>query len=522
MKNATKLLLLLGLMAFHSAIGQTGEDFFRIYPRNDKSMMPSCVVETSDSCYIVAVNAIPNYLDTIPRCGELFKISADGELLKTVAINEEEVLYSIDNIFPDPQRPGIFIGIGLHHGQPYLIHFDEDLNIVFQQLVEIPDENKHFSSIKSVMDADNNIVSVLLYDSQSPYFGHRYYAKMTTDGELLRLVEDVAEQPAIIEANALFLFPDNGQVGIFRRTAAVVHPPIHQVLCKLNNDLEADSIHGYGSFGHDTLNLYQVKMLSMTEPALGTVLPLNDTSLLFSYTADQWWTNTNRHDISSVLFKTDLQGNIKQHLVIGDWNDTLETTGSVLQSADFARCHPFERSFLYQTCLSRSPDDQQPYLERPNTFFVTKLAITDNFEIIWKKSYSFDNTYLGPRYLMSTNDGGCLVVGYVRKGETYYDDPHYDLFVLKLNASGTVSTDEIIVKDELFFYPNPVRDMLHFHFPIEAKPTKIELFDSQGRLVQTQRKSLEQLDVSHLPVGIYTIRATMEDGKAFSDKVVKE
>ncbi len=520
MKNATKLLLLLGLMAFHDAIGQTGEDFFRIYPRNDKSMMPSCVVETSDSCYIVAVNAVSNHLDTIPRCGELFKISADGELLKTAAINEEEALYSINNIFPDPQRQGLFIGIGLHHGQPYLIHFDEELNIVLQRLVEIPDENKHFSTIKSVMDADNNIVSILLYDYQNPYYGHRFYAKMTTEGELLRLVEDVAEQPAVIGANAVFLFPDNGQVGIFRNTT--MHPAIHQMLCKLNDELEADSIHGYGSFGHDTINLYQVKMLSMTEPALGTVLPMNDTTLLFSYTADQWWTNTNFHDISSVLFKTDLQGNMRQHFVIGNWNDTLETTAAVLQCADFARYNSFEKRFLYQTCLSRSPDDQQPYLQRPNTFFVTKLALTDDFEILWRKSYALDNMYYGPRYLLGTADGGCLVVGYARRGETYYDDPHYDLFALKLNALGTVCTDEITVKDEMFFYPNPVRDMLHLHFPIEAKPTKIELFDLQGRLVKTQRTGLEQLDVSDLPAGTYTIRATINEGKVLMDKVVKE
>ena len=521
MKNITKLLLFVSLITLKNALGQT-EGFFQTYPRDDKSMMPSCVVETSDGSYIVAVNAVQNFLDTIPRCGELFKLSANGELMKSVAIHEEEALYSVENIFPDPQRQGMYIGIGLlqttwqHYGQPYLIHFDEELNITSQQLVEIPDENKHFTGIKSVIDGENNIVSTLLYYSSYPYYGHCFYAKITIEGELLCLVEDSAGQPAINWPNAMFLFPDDGRVGIFRRNAVTVHPPVHQVLCKLNDELEADSIHGFGNFAHDTLDMIHVKSLSMTEPASGTVLPMNDTTLLFSFVADQWWTNTNNHDISAVLFKTDLEGNIQQHCVIGNWNDTLETTNLVLQSADFARYSSMEKRFLYHTCLSR---DQQPYLERPNTFFVTKL--TDDFEILWKKSYTKDDTYFCPRYLTSTSDGGCLVVGYVREGETYFDNPHYNMFALKLNANGTTGTNEIIVKDEMFFYPNPVKDQLLMQFSPDVQPKQIELYDLQGRLVSTQSKAFESIDMSQLPAGTYTLRVTLQDGNTFSDKVVK-
>ena len=367
-----------------------------------------------------------------------------------------------------------------------------------------------------MIDGENNIVSTLLYDDSYPYNGHRFYAKITLEGELLRLVEDSASQTATIWSNAMFLFPDDGRVGIFRRNAVTVHPPVNQVLCKLNDELEADSIHGFGNFAHDTLDMIHVKILSMTETALGTVLPMNDTTLLFSFVADQWLTNTNNHDVSALLFKTDLEGNIQQHCVIGNWNDTLETTNLVLQSADFARYSSMEKRFLYQTCLSR---DQQPYLERPNTFFVTKL--TDDFEILWKKSYTKDDTFFRPRYLTNTSDGGCLVVGYVRKGETYYDNPHYNMFALKLNANGTTGTNEIIVKDEMFFYPNPVKDQLLMQFSPDVQPKQIELYDLQGRLVSTQSKAFESIDMSQLPAGTYTMRVTMQDGNTFSDKVVK-
>jgi len=55
-----------------------------------------------------------------------------------------------------------------------------------------------------------------------------------------------------------------------------------------------------------------------------------------------------------------------------------------------------------------------------------------------------------------------------------------------------------------------------------VKPTSIELYDLQGRLLRTQRNDLESLNMADLPSGTYTMRVKMEDGKVFSDKVVKE
>ena len=51
---------------------------------------------------------------------------------------------------------------------------------------------------------------------------------------------------------------------------------------------------------------------------------------------------------------------------------------------------------------------------------------------------------------------------------------------------------------------------------------QVELYDLQGRLVRTQSKDLESIILQGLSAGTYTMRVTLEDGKAFSDKVVKE
>ena len=72
------------------------------------------------------------------------------------------------------------------------------------------------------------------------------------------------------------------------------------------------------------------------------------------------------------------------------------------------------------------------------------------------------------------------------------------------------------------YYPNPVQDELHLQYSPDITPTQIELYDLQGRLVHTQRNSLESLSMKGLASGAYTMRVMLEGGKVFSDKVIKE
>ena len=75
---------------------------------------------------------------------------------------------------------------------------------------------------------------------------------------------------------------------------------------------------------------------------------------------------------------------------------------------------------------------------------------------------------------------------------------------------------------DIMVYPNPVEGLLRLDFSPDVKPASVELFDLQGRLVHRQDNSFESVNMSQLPAGIYTLRVTLNDGKSFSDKVVKE
>ena len=71
-------------------------------------------------------------------------------------------------------------------------------------------------------------------------------------------------------------------------------------------------------------------------------------------------------------------------------------------------------------------------------------------------------------------------------------------------------------------YPNPVIDQLHLDYSPDLKPIKIEIYDLQGRLLSTQKSSLESIDMQKLSTGTYTIKITLDNGKTYSTKIVKQ
>ena len=93
-----------------------------------------------------------------------------------------------------------------------------------------------------------------------------------------------------------------------------------------------------------------------------------------------------------------------------------------------------------------------------------------------------------------------------------------------LNHDGTVNdlSEFGIEVRPYMYYPNPTQDQLHLQYSPDVQPKTIELYDLQGRLVRTQTKGLENVDMQGLAPGQYLMKVTLEDGKSYTDKVVKE
>ena len=94
-------------------------------------------------------------------------------------------------------------------------------------------------------------------------------------------------------------------------------------------------------------------------------------------------------------------------------------------------------------------------------------------------------------------------------GELIWQNPEYDACVI-------TSVEEINDK-VISVYPNPAMEIVTID-GIEA--AEVQVYNALGQLVKTVQGSNE-INVSGLPAGIYSIRVTMNDGNLFLNKIIK-
>ena len=106
---------------------------------------------------------------------------------------------------------------------------------------------------------------------------------------------------------------------------------------------------------------------------------------------------------------------------------------------------------------------------------------------------------------------------------TYYGN-NGDMFHLFIIHDGSLTSTPEITDDEKPFevYPNPTKDLLNIRYTANEKPESIVFYDMTGRMVGTYSNSLEDIDVSTLPSGLYLMHVTMKNGTSYREKILKE
>ena len=94
-------------------------------------------------------------------------------------------------------------------------------------------------------------------------------------------------------------------------------------------------------------------------------------------------------------------------------------------------------------------------------------------------------------------------------GELIWQNPEYDACVI-------TSVEEINEK-VISVYPNPAMEIVTID-GVEA--AEVQVYNGLGQMVKTVQGSNE-INVSGLPAGIYSIRVTMNDGNLFLNKIIK-
>ena len=454
---------------------------------------------------------------------KVLKLSPEGELLGEMAMSEEERYSSIIRLYRDPSNPKFCLAVGtvldstLSCVKPYLAKFDSNLNMVWLKIIDLPEDYCNLLGGRSFMDSHGDIVFCswpFHFDPNGYYeWSNMLYLRLSSDGELLAIGDSPYYSYLFYLAQGdLFEYTDGtddyGQAFV-GQPEGYNNPPVFFV--RMNRDFT----------DFQTRDLVENITIDSTDGIMigdyyaeSFAVSLHDGTKYLSTRGVRWdgW-SPGLHDEVIVSMKLDQNDSIVALSYIPHDNDSVRA---------LAFCHGMDESdegaiFLCNGVYDPRAWQYQGEIDGLNRFTVTKTDADAN--IIWSRFYEDGEHVFQPCSIMATSDEGCLVTGRCWT----LDQTEAKLFVLKFFADGSlsVSEKESFVRPYVF-YPNPTKEQLYMQFSPDVQPKQIDLCDLQGRLVRTQSKAFESIDMRQLPAGTYTMRVIMEDGKAYSDKVVKE
>ena len=284
----------------------------------------------------------------------------------------------------------------------------------------------------------------------------------------------------------------------------------------VGSDFELDSINTFAGGSSSTTPLQydnHVDSLCVARWDQNTCAPtrLNNSAFLMPTEIVGWDHHTTIYRFGVGIWKLDTDFNILDFALFDVYDTNPKHKFKLLNTPYPVLVNGDEVYFCYTTYPGSAGGAYQTAI----------CKLDSNLNTIWKRWYGGENAFHYVTDFVLTSDGGCLLSGNGHTQASQYYNPYP--YVLKITSDGYCSMEEKgepLLKPYAFF-PNPVNDQLHLEFSPDVTPSVVELYDIQGRLVRSQGKGLENIDMSELPAGTYTLRIVMEDGKAYSDKVVK-
>ncbi|MBK6965037.1 MAG: T9SS type A sorting domain-containing protein [Bacteroidales bacterium] len=172
------------------------------------------------------------------------------------------------------------------------------------------------------------------------------------------------------------------------------------------------------------------------------------------------------------------------------------------------------------------------YNHDPSTFWqptpnwIQLSRINSDFELTDQFYYGGDGVYW-PYDIISTSDGGIMVVGSYFEPKAVPLVLQRDPFVLKVNSEGlivNVNNPEKPIAQEAIVFPNPGKEFLQVKLAVQHKSAQFQLFDNGGRLVLETDLSgdMQRVETGQLVSGAYIYRITASNRVVGSGMWVKE
>ena len=355
------------------------------------------------------------------------------------------------------------------------------------------------------MDSQNDIVFMTEFYNDYYLNDIEYmYLRLSIEGEVLAIE---STETTFLDKGGIFEYNDGlGGYGVCNSFN-------HRVQ-RLNRDFEPIGqriVPNNIVFDENALEILLLRRFNAS-----TILSLPDSTLFVAIDGDGWkypdvvadavLMKLNPADTMSVVHVQSFDG-----LFFSDcYNDTSETVAEIKGLDRLG-----EHLFLCYCVMNYEPGGG---MMGNSSFCVTKLTL--GLDVVWQRVYDLNNKIM-PRYVMATQDGGCLVTGEIGTGIN--GEEGMMMFAAKIDSEGYLEVPEKEIKGpSLSLYPNPVMNQLHILFSPDIKPDHVEIYDLQGHLVHLQNNCLEDVNMESLLAGQYIMKIAMKNGKTYSIKLVKE
>lgn len=477
------LTLTLVLIITLTIIGQTFEKYHRT--PSDELVYDAQFID-STVC-IFPLNIGDFILDTYSV--KFFKIDVQtGFFLDSISIEPYFEDYYFQGIFDFLKyNDSLFIGIGKfmkndHTAQiQYIVHINNDLQVIFDTVVDVPEINESFQ--KSILSSDNLIISV---GKDMNGGGNKLLCEKTIYGELVRYRNYVYMTP--LTSTAVIDIPQKDEYHLFFYGGI-----LHSFYTIDKDSLEIDTIIEYPS--------QFLPIDGITDPC--------DTSAYY-IAGKQGMTNPENY-LSFLKFNTN--GAYVQYIYPNDQNIfyTYKCLAPSLNYLFFGGVYPFTQSppFLY-----------------PEQRWILIYRLNKDGSIVWQKFYKGEVNYMAYK-ILATTDGGALIFS------TRYDwnDPipmQRDVHILKIDSTGyydpITGTEEELeqMNKQILVYPNPAFNEVNFVLGLYSN-LQLSIYNSTGErmIFQTLHHS-QSINVSMLPEGIYVYLLTGKNGFKETGKIIKE
>ena len=455
--------------------------------------------KTTDNCMITGDNTAPNWIHGMV----FYKFSADGVVRDSLFINDDGMTGSIPHLFErNPEHPDHFVYAYFVLTDDTLFFrmraIDMYLNYISDTILPIdpssalPQMPTGLYSCNSFVDSNGDIIaSYSIKDDPNEAF-MTYFLRIGFDGTL----KSKTEVPQIRYFDNLH----ERHSGMFNES------PVQYCYWGSNHDANSGD--------NPPIRLY----------VLDSLFNVVEERCFYFYQGSQWYTHNWNDQFVPIDDQYYLQVNKYR------WLDpqTYYTLEWILlekrnrQHVRQATALVGDSSYYHQpeAISTIAIDSNTIYLSYMSTVgannHLALLRLDGDLNIQWERHFLSEDTFHYGTCMRVLDDGSVAVASFPCT-----------------NSSNSISV--VVIKDNYedleemgfhvrpyTYYPNPMQSELHLHYSPDVQPKQVEIYDLQGRLALSQDKSLENLNVQGLAAGQYLMKVTMEDGKVYSDKVVKE